>query len=131
MPRPGLRRARWDCCSRTYSRNMAAAAGLLSRRPSSTRNSSEGASTLASDTYELFFDGVRVPVGNLLGPSEGRGLFQMMDQFRYERLSIGLSAVVAAERAVEITAGYVKERKAFGKPLLDLQNTRLKLAECK
>ena len=85
----------------------------------------------AQDTCELFFDGVRVPVGNLLGPSEGRGLFQMMDQFRYERLSIGLSAVVAAERAVEITAGYVKERQAFGKPLLDLQNTRFKLAECK
>ena len=86
---------------------------------------------LSSDTSELFFDGVRVPAGNLLGSSEGRGLFQMMDQFRYERLSIGLSAVVAAERAVEITAGYVKERQAFGKPLLDLQNTRFKLAECK
>ena len=85
----------------------------------------------AQDTCELFFDGVRVPVGNLLGPSEGRGLFQMMDQFRYERLSIGLSAVAAAERAIEITTAYVKERKAFGKPLLDLQNTRFKLAECR
>jgi acyl-CoA dehydrogenase len=85
----------------------------------------------AQDTCELFFDNVRVPAGNLLGPSEGRGLFQMMDQFRYERLSIGLSAVAAAERAIEITSAYVKERKAFGKPLLDLQNTRFKLAECK
>jgi acyl-CoA dehydrogenase len=85
----------------------------------------------AQDTCELFFDNVRVPIGNLLGASEGRGLFQMMDQFRYERLSIGLSAVAAAERAVEITAAYVKERKAFGRPLLDLQNTRFKLAECK
>lgn len=55
----------------------------------------------------------------------------MMDQFRYERLSIGLSAVAAAERAVQMTTDYVKERKPFGKPLLDLQNTRLKLAECK
>jgi acyl-CoA dehydrogenase len=85
----------------------------------------------AQDTCELFFDEVRVPLGNLLGPSEGRGLFQMMDQFRYERLSIGLSAVAAAEHAVKITADYVKERKVFGKPLLDLQNTRFKLAECK
>ncbi len=85
----------------------------------------------AQDTCELFFDEVRVPAANLLGSSEGRGLLQMMDQFRYERLSIGLSAVAAAEDAVRITADYVKERKAFGKPLLDLQNTRFKLAECK
>ena len=85
----------------------------------------------AQDTCELFFDDVRVPVANLLGSSEGRGLFQMMDQFRYERLSIGLSAVAAAEHAVKITTEYVKERKVFGKPLLELQNTRFRLAECK
>ena len=85
----------------------------------------------AQDTCELFFDNVRVPARNLLGPGEGRGLFQMMDQFRYERLSIGLSAIAAAERAIEITSAHVKERKAFGKPLLDMQNTRFKLGECK
>jgi acyl-CoA dehydrogenase len=85
----------------------------------------------AQDTCELFFDEVRVPADNLLGSGEGRGLFQMMDQFRYERLSIGLSAVAAAEHAIKITADYVKERRVFGKPLLDLQNTRFKLAECK
>jgi acyl-CoA dehydrogenase len=85
----------------------------------------------AQDTCELFFDEMRVPAANLLGSSEGRGLLQMMDQFRYERLSIGLSAVAAAEHAIKITADYVKERKAFGKPLMDLQNTRFKLAECK
>jgi alkylation response protein AidB-like acyl-CoA dehydrogenase len=85
----------------------------------------------AQDTCELFFDDTRVPANNLLGSGEGRGLFQMMDQFRYERLSIGLSAVAAAEHAVKITADYVKERRAFGKPLLDLQNARFKLAECK
>ena len=51
----------------------------------------------AQDVCELFFDGVRVPAGNLLGPGEGSGLFQMMDQLSYERLSIGLSAVAAAE----------------------------------
>lgn len=85
----------------------------------------------AQDTCELFFDEVRVPVGNLLGPGEGRGLFQMMDQLSYERLCIAVSAVASAECAVDITTRYVKERKAFGKPLIDLQNTRFKLAECR
>ncbi|TMJ54237.1 MAG: acyl-CoA dehydrogenase [Alphaproteobacteria bacterium] len=85
----------------------------------------------AQDTCELFFDELRVPIGNLLGPGEGRGLFQMMDQLSYERLSIAVSAVAAAESAVDLTTRYVKERKAFGKPLIDLQNTRFKLAECK
>ena len=83
------------------------------------------------DTCELFFDDVRVPIANLLGAGEGRGLFQMMDQLRYERVSIGLSAVTTAERAIALTTDYVKERKAFGKSLLEFQNTRFKLAECK
>ncbi len=85
----------------------------------------------AQDTCELFFEDVRVPAGNLLGVGEGRGLFQMMDQLRYERLSIALSAVSVSERAIEITARHVKERKAHGKPLLELQNTRFTLAESK
>lgn len=83
------------------------------------------------DTCELFFDGVRTPVGFLLGAGEGRALFQIMDQLRYERLSIALSAVASAERAVELTTRHARERKIFGKPLLDLQNTRFRLAECK
>ena len=83
------------------------------------------------DTCELFFDSVRVPAANLLGPSEGRGFAQLMEQLPYERLQIAVGAVAMAEQAVEITTRYVKERKAFGKPLLDLQNTRFKLAECK
>ena len=82
-------------------------------------------------TCELFFDDVRVPAANLLGASEGRGMLQMMDQLPYERLSIALSAVAASERAVELTAEYVKARQVFGKPLLEMQNTRFKLAECK
>jgi acyl-CoA dehydrogenase len=83
------------------------------------------------DVCELYFEDMRVPTSNLLGPAEGRGFFQMMDQLPYERLSVALAAVAVAERAVDITAEYVKERVAFGKPLLDLQNTRMKLAECK
>ncbi len=83
------------------------------------------------DTCELFFDDVRVPAGNLLGEETGRGFYQMMDQLPYERLTVGVGAVAVTEKAVEITTKYVKERMAFGKPLLDFQNTRFKLAECK
>jgi acyl-CoA dehydrogenase len=83
------------------------------------------------DTCEIFFDAVRVPAANLLGSAEGRGFAQMMEQLPYERLSIGLGAVASAEQAVAITTRYAKERRAFGKPLFDLQNTRFKLAECR
>lgn len=83
------------------------------------------------DTCELFFDGVRVPAENLLGSEEGQGFYQMMEQLPYERLSIGISAVAAAEQAVALTTRYVQDRFAFGKPLLDLQNTRFQLAECR
>lgn len=83
------------------------------------------------DTCELFFDEVGVAADNLLGAGEGQGFFQMMEQLPYERLSIGVGAVATAERAVALTARYVQERCAFGKPLLELQNTRFKLAECR
>ena len=85
----------------------------------------------AQDTSELFFDDVRVPAANLLGPAEGKGFSQMMDRLAYERLGVAVSAVAVAERAVAVTKSYVKERSAFGKPLIDFQNTRFKLAECK
>jgi acyl-CoA dehydrogenase len=85
----------------------------------------------AQDTCELFFDDVRVPASNLLGSAEGKGFSQMMEQLPYERLQIGVGAIATAERAVIITTKYVKERMAFGKPLIDFQNTRFKLAECK
>jgi acyl-CoA dehydrogenase len=82
------------------------------------------------DTCELFFDGVRVPVENLVGPEEGKGFGQMMTQLPYERLLIGVSAVAAMETALEITASYAKERKMFGGRLVDLQHARFTLAEC-
>jgi len=85
----------------------------------------------AQDTCEIFFDEVRVPVSNLLGSAEGLGFSQMMEQLSYERLSIGLGAVASSELALAITTKYVKERMAFGKPLMEFQNTRFKLAECK
>src|SRR5213075_2586721 len=83
------------------------------------------------DTCELFFDDARVPAGNLLGDTEGKGFYQMMERLPYERLGVGVVAVATAEQAVAITTDYVKQRTAFGKPLLEFQNTRFKLAECK
>ena len=83
------------------------------------------------DTCELFFDDVRVPASSLLGGAEGEGFSQLMEQLPRERLIIGVSAVATCERAVAITSKYVKERMAFGKLLIELQNTRFKLAECK
>jgi len=83
------------------------------------------------DTCELFFDNVRVPAINLLGVIEGRGFSQIMEKMTYERLAIAVAASATAERAVALTFKYVNERTAFGNPLIDFQNTRFKLAECK
>lgn len=84
----------------------------------------------ANDTAELFFDGMRVPASHLLGPQEGLGFYQMMEQLPQERLVIGVGAVAAMERALDLTIAYTKERTAFGKPLFAQQNTRFTLAEC-
>jgi acyl-CoA dehydrogenase len=85
----------------------------------------------SADTSELFFADCRAPVSNRLGEEEGRGFVQLMQQLPQERLSIAQGAVVAMERAIEITLDYVRERKAFGQRVLDFQNTKFKLAECK
>ena len=85
----------------------------------------------AADTSELFFDNVEIPPENLLGGEEGKGFYQMMQQLPQERLIIGCGAVGAMQGAVERTIEYCKEREAFGGPILQFQNTRFKLAECK
>lgn len=82
----------------------------------------------AQDTSELFFQDVKVPKENLLG-SEGQGFAYLMQELPQERLLVALTAVSAAEAAIEWTTDYAKERKAFGKPIMALQNTRFKLAE--
>lgn len=84
----------------------------------------------STDTAELFFDGVRVPAGNLLGGTEGYGFSQLMRQLPQERLLIAALGLAWMEAAVDVTTRYVKERHAFGKPLIELQNTRFELAEC-
>jgi acyl-CoA dehydrogenase len=83
------------------------------------------------DTTELFFSDMRVPAENLLGGMEGRGFHMLMEKLPQERLVIGWQAMSMIEAALNITLDYVRERKAFGGALLDLQNTQFKLAECK
>ncbi|CAN7772479.1 acyl-CoA dehydrogenase family protein [Variovorax sp. LjRoot84] len=83
----------------------------------------------AQDTSELFFDDVRVSADALLGGVEGQGFFQLMGDLPYERTIIGLSALATMEGAYQATLDYVRDRKAFGKPIAEFQNTRFKLAE--
>ena len=85
----------------------------------------------AADTSELFFDNVEIAPENILGGEEGQGFYQLMQQLPQERLIIGCGAVGAMEGAVERTIDYCKEREAFGGPILQFQNTKFKLAECK
>jgi len=85
----------------------------------------------ANDTSELFFNDVRVPTSNLLGHEEGQGFIQLMQQLPQERLQIGTGAIAMIERALALTIDYVKERKAFGKAIIEFQNTQFKLAELK
>lgn len=84
----------------------------------------------SSDTAELFFSDMRVPASALLG-EEGRGFAYMMQELGRERLGCAAQAVSHAEGALELTIQYVQERKAFGQPLSQFQNTRFKLAEAK
>jgi alkylation response protein AidB-like acyl-CoA dehydrogenase len=80
------------------------------------------------DTGELFFDGVEVPLENVLG-EPGRGLHYLMRNLPQERLSMAVTGVAAAERALEITLDYARTRKAFGKPIGSFQANRFTLAE--
>ncbi len=83
------------------------------------------------DTAELFFDDMKVPASALLGTEEGKGFYQLMDKLPQERLIIALQAMAMIENILGQTIDYVKERKAFGRRIMDFQNTRFKLAECK
>ena len=85
----------------------------------------------AQDTSELFFDDVWVPEGNLLGGEEGKGFSQLMAELPRERLLIAIEGVATMERALSQTVEYTRDRKAFGQPIFDFQNTQFELAECK
>jgi len=83
------------------------------------------------DTTELFFHEMRVPAENLLGGVEGRGFQQLMEKLPQERLVIAWQCMATMENALGVTLDYVKQRKAFGKRIVDFQNSQFKLAECK
>jgi acyl-CoA dehydrogenase len=83
------------------------------------------------DTCELFFDDAHVPLENVLGGVEGQGFAQLMTELPYERTIVGLAGVACIERALQLTLEHVRERKAFGQALIDMQNTRFVLAEVK
>jgi acyl-CoA dehydrogenase len=80
------------------------------------------------DTSELFFEDCRVPARNLLG-REGQGFKMLMAQLQQERLCIAVSSIASCRRSLDDTIAYVKERRAFGRPLAAFQNTQFKLAE--
>ncbi len=82
----------------------------------------------SSDTAQIFFDNVKVPVRNLIG-GEGMGFTYQMQQFQEERLWGAISAVVGMERLIQQTIDYTRNRKVFGKPLLDNQVIHFRLAE--
>lgn len=83
------------------------------------------------DTCELFFQDLRVPQSNLLGGVEGRGFKQLMQELAFERLTAAVQCTQAARSALDLTIDYTRNRMVFGKPVLEYQNTRFKLAEMK
>ncbi|MCL4709794.1 MAG: acyl-CoA dehydrogenase family protein [Pseudorhodoplanes sp.] len=84
-----------------------------------------------ADTSELFFEDVKLPAESLLGEQEGQGFVQLMQELPQERLIVSTAAIGMIERALALTIAYVKERKAFGKAIIEFQNTQFELAECK
>ncbi|MFL1597577.1 acyl-CoA dehydrogenase family protein [Gordonia amicalis] len=83
----------------------------------------------ASDTAELSFDSVKVPVEDLLG-EEGAGFKYLSHNLAQERLTIAIGASATAAAAVQHAIAYTKERDVFGKPVAAFQNTKFVLAEC-
>jgi len=85
----------------------------------------------AADTSELFFEDLKLPAENLLGTEEGQGFAQLMNDLPRERLIVAVHAQAMIERALALTIDYVKRRQAFGKKIIEFQNTQFVLAECK
>jgi len=85
----------------------------------------------SADTSELFFEDVALPAESLLGIEEGQGFYQLMKELPQERLIVSVHAVAMIERALALTIDYVKQRQAFGKKIVEFQNTQFVLAECK
>ncbi|MFI7501888.1 acyl-CoA dehydrogenase family protein [Streptomyces sp. NPDC049687] len=80
------------------------------------------------DTAELFFEDVRVPAANVLGPV-GSGLQELMSHLPRERLGVTATAIATSRAVFDLTRAYCFERRAFGRPIGDLQHIRFELAE--
>ena len=85
----------------------------------------------AADTSELFFEDVALPAESLLGAAENQGFAQLMSELPQERLIVAAHAQAMIERALALTIDYVKQREAFGRKLIEFQNTQFVLADCK
>jgi len=83
-----------------------------------------------SDTGQIFFEDVRVPVSNTIGQI-GAGFMQQMMQFQGERLVATIGLVAYCEELWETTCEWARNRKLFGRTLMSMQNTQFKLVECK
>lgn len=81
-----------------------------------------------NDTTELFFDGCRVPMENLIG-TENHGFYHLMGNLSRARLTIAVGAVAAAERILALGLEHARKREAFGRPIGQLQYNRFLLAE--
>ena len=81
-----------------------------------------------SDTAELSYDDVRVPVENLVG-QENQGFYYVMQQFVTERLSLATSAYATAQRCLDLSVEYARQRETFGRPLIERQVIRHKLVD--
>jgi len=84
----------------------------------------------AQDTCELYFDNVRLTERNLLG-KENQGFPMLTRELAWERLQIAVGAVATSAAALQWTRDYTRDRKAFGTPVANFQNTRFRLAEIK
>lgn len=82
---------------------------------------------LSGDTAELSFEDCRIPAENILG-EENKGFYSIMRNFQNERMVLGAQNMAVAEKAIEITLDYVRQRKAFGGVLFDKQVIRQRLA---
>lgn len=83
-----------------------------------------------SDTGQIFFEDVRVPVSNTIGQI-GAGFMQQMMQFQSERLVATIGLVAYCEELWETTCEWARNRRLFGRTLMSMQNTQFKLVECK
>ena len=82
----------------------------------------------AQDTAELFFNNVKVSKGNVLG-EPGEGFKYLMHNLAEERLILATSAIAQARKAFDVTRAFCLERKVFGAPLAEQQNTQFRMAE--